>query len=111
MATTNKLQGFTDKVVSEESGRRPYSLDEDLAIMDMLQAEPEISLETIAKVTGRSIPSLRYRYKDKNRGALKLLLDDPTGAKLYESHGVDYVDEADIEKRIETFKAALPGTA
>lgn len=103
---------FTDKVAGADGAgdRNSYSLNEDLAIMDMIANE--VSLKDIAGITGRSVNSLRYRYKDKNRGVRKILTKGGPAA-LYQQHKVDVPAdlEADSEARIEAFKASLENPA
>lgn len=84
--------------------RELYSLDETLTIMEMINGEK--SLQQIAKLTGRTVSSIRYRFKDPKRGVQKILADGGPEA-LFTKYNETYVDEADVQRRINDFKAKL----
>lgn len=106
------FEQFADKVTGTEGTRDRvnYTLDEDLTIMDLIANET--SLQEVAKLTGRSVNSLRYRYKDKNRGVRKIL---STGgpAALYQQHKVPVPTDiaTDTQSRIDSFKSSLNNPA
>ena len=107
---------FTNKVKQGSEGgidRNNYSLDEDLAIMDMLSGDEDsgreaLSLKRVSEITGRTVASLRYRYKDKKRGIGKLMIEDPTGAAVFKAHDVEFKSEKDAEIRIANYNKAHP---
>ncbi len=103
---------FTDKVAGTQGARdrNSYTLNEDLAIMDMIANE--VTLQDIEKIVGRSVASLRYRYKDSKRGVRKIL-DKGGPAELYRRHKVEVPTniDADVEARIEAFKTELEAPA
>lgn len=103
---SNMFEGFTDKVTKAKGAgdRNPYTLDEDLAIMDMISND--VKLKEIADVTGRPLNSLRYRYIDPKRGVQKILTKGGPAA-LYERHKVAVPTDivADATARVEEYKA------
>jgi len=107
MSETPAFQNFKNQIGegNATSSRRAYTLDEDLGILSLINQE--MPFKKIAELTKRPIASLRYRFADKNRGALKLILQDPTGAALYSYHKVAFTDESDALARVEAYRASL----
>lgn len=114
---------FTSKVQGSGSrGEAKYSLNEILAILDMVNNE--VSKEDIAKITGRSKDSLNYKIfegqttingKTNVRSVKKHWFVDPSlkGSAmrsteealtaLFTAHGETYQGEADIQARIDAY--------
>lgn len=88
--------------------KRDYTLNEDLAIMKMLQCmetNKNITKKKIAELVDRTLPGLNYRYGSDGRGVKQF----DTIQDLYKSHGVEPPEniEEDIKSRIEEFKKTL----
>lgn len=122
---------FTNAVKGKGgSGKADYSLNEILAILDMVNNE--ISKEEIVKITGRSKDSLNYKIfegqttingKTNVRSIKRHWFVDPTvrGSalkpteealrSLYAAHGEVYTDEAEVQARIDAYAAARESAA
>jgi hypothetical protein len=121
---------FTNSVKGGRSGKADYSLNEILAILDMVNNE--ITKEEIARITGRTKDSLNYKIfegqttingKTNVRSIKRFWFVDPTvkGSAmktteealkaLFLHHGETYVDEADIQARIDSYVASLEAQA
>lgn len=121
---------FTSAVQGSRGGRNEYSLNEILAILDMVNNE--VSKEDIAKITGRTKDSLNYKIfegqttingKTNVRSIKRHWFVDPTvkGSAmrsteealqlLFQAHGEVYTDEADCQARIDQFAATREAQA
>lgn len=117
---------FTNAVQGKGSNRSDYTLNEILAILDMINNG--VTKEEIAKITGRSKDSLNYKIfegqttingKTNVRSIKRHWYVDPTvkGSalrstedalrSLFEAHGEVYQGEADVQARIDAQAALL----
>lgn len=100
------------KKASEKPATREhnkYTLDEDLTILKMIDDDED--LKDIADFSGRPLNSIRYRYKDKNRGILKPFLENNVQG-VYQHHKVEVPKDLtdDVAKRIKSFQTSLGKT-
>lgn len=93
----------------DASHRRLYSLDEDLAIVEMLS--DDIDLSKISFITGRSKDSVNHRFKKAKHGICKIMHEATSSEdffrRLYEFHRVNFPGDyiKDIEERISRYEA------
>jgi len=124
---SNLMSAFQTKTKTG-SDRESYSLNEILAIVHMASVAG-LDKKTISALTGRSVHSLNYKIfegkttingKTQVRSIRKHFFVDPTSLTnneqvdwetavkaLFKDHGAEYQGEADVEARIDQYKATL----
>lgn len=127
---TSMFNNFANAVQGKRAGKADYTLNEILAILDMVNSE--MTREDIIKVTGRTKDSLNYKIfegqttidgKTNVRSVKRFWYVDPTQKAsamrsteealqaLFAHYGEVYKDEADVQARIEQWISVLEARA